>query len=61
MTPDEKVILKVKRILNDPALLKNLAVEIQSNQYKLDQLLTEVNDPAMKAQLRAAILAAVPA
>ncbi len=59
MTPDEKVILKVKRILNDPALLKNLAVEIQSNQYKLDQLLTEVNDPAMKAQLRAALLAAV--
>ena len=58
MTPQEKLNLRVQRILNDPALLKQLVQNLKGRADQTESLLSEIDDENLREQLRAAIEAA---
>lgn len=58
MTPQEKLNIRVQRILNDPALLKQLVQNLKGHADQTESLLAEIEDDNLREQLRAAIEAA---
>ena len=58
MTSQEKLNLRVQRILNDPALLKQLVQNLKGRADQTESLLAEIDDENLREQLRAAIEAA---
>ena len=55
MTPQEKLNIRLLRVLNDPALLKALVQNMQGHPDHIAALLAEITDDNLREQLRLAI------
>ncbi len=57
MTPAQKELARVNRIIETPSLLKALTANIEDGSHTLEDVLSEIADETLRERLRVALTA----